>query len=212
MKAKATPASVALESLKKKARYNAGARDSYARVKSFLAAHERKSGDGEDIGGTGATEFRLLQFGRSPISRLYESGNLGNEEMQAVEDISTAFHSLAGGLLIKPQQMERQDKSHNENDPARIVSAQKRYQAWARIWSARKPRGCKLLEIVIAAVIDERALNLIERELEIGHGKAKKALIAGLRDYAARAGWADSGLSSKWIATAERVFTLRVVE
>jgi hypothetical protein len=105
--------------------------------------------------------------------------------------------------------MERHDKSHNEHDPARLVAAQKRYQSWANHWSARAKRGDKILQIVIAAVIDERALNIIEQDLCLRHGKGKKSLICGLRDYAARAGWADSKLSPQWIASAESVFILR---
>jgi hypothetical protein len=89
--------SQAIESLKKKAKYDPVARDSYARVKAMFAAHERRDGEGNPIGGTGATEFRLLHFGGSPVQRQYELGNIGSEEMQAVEDICTAFHSLAGG-------------------------------------------------------------------------------------------------------------------
>jgi len=201
----------ALESLKKKAKYDPVARNSYRRVKEIYAAHTRVDGEGSAIGGTGATEFKLLHFGSSPIARLYDSGNLGSEEMQSVSDIADAFHSLAGGLMIKPQEMERKDKSHSDHDPSRLVAAQKRYQAWARHWSARKPRGCRLLEIVISAVIDERALSMIEQDLSLRHGKAKKALISGLRDYAARAGWADAKLAPRWIESAESVFVLRAM-
>lgn len=199
----------ALDNLKRKAQYDSRARNSYQRVKNFLEAHERKDGEGNSIGGTGATEFRLIQFGQSPVARLLNSGNIGNEEMQAVEDITSAFHSIAGALLIKPQSMEKHDKSHSEHDPSRLVAAQKRYQAWANYWSARAKRGDKLLQIVVAAVIDEQAFHFIDQDLGMRNGKAKKALICGLRDYAARAGWADSNISPKWIESAESVFVLR---
>lgn len=195
-----------IERLERRAQYDSDARLSLLRVRNFIAEAERKTGDGEDIGGTGAT---ILKMEVSPIARLCNSGNLGNEEMQAVDDIATAFHSLAGALLIRPQQLERHDKSHSDHDPTRLVAAQKRYTAWQKHWSPRKARGCLLLNIVIRAVIDEQNLVFIDSELRLRHGTAKRAVVAGLRDYAARAGWADAKLAPKWIETAESVFTLR---
>jgi hypothetical protein len=64
-------------------------------------------------------------------------------------------------------------------------------------------------EIVIAAVIDERALHGIEADLGIRHGVAARVVIAGLRDYAARAGWADRRTAQAWFDAAETMFTLR---
>jgi hypothetical protein len=204
----------AIKSLERKAKYSSVHRHSYLRVKAMIESHERRDSagtpicgeDGLPMGGTGAT---ILKFEESPVARLINSKNIGNEETQAADDIKTAFHSIAGGLMIKPQELERKDKSHSEYESTRLIAAQNRYQEWARYWSKRKARGCKLLEIVIASVIDERAFHYIDGDLGMRHGKAKKALICGLRDYAARAGWADSKLSPQWIATAESVFVLR---
>jgi hypothetical protein len=57
-------------------------------------------------------------------------------------------------------------------------------------------------------VIDERAFHLIEADVGIRHGVAAKAVIAGLRDYAARAGWADARTAEAWTDAAEAVFAL----
>lgn len=195
-----------MQRLERKSKSDARSRASWLRVKTFIHSAERQDGEGNEIGGTGHT---VLKFEPSPIARLCNSGNLGNEEMQAVDDISAAFHSIAGGLMIKPQELERHDKSHSDHDPAKLVAAERRYREWSRHWSARSRRGDFTLQIVIAAVIDERPLYMIDKDCEIRRGKSRVALISGLRDYAARAGWVEGRLSAQWIAQAESVFTLR---
>jgi hypothetical protein len=62
---------------------------------------------------------------------------------------------------------------------------------------------------VIAAVIDERAFHTIEADLAIRHGVAARVVIAGLRDYAARAGWTDRRTAEAWLDAAETAFPLR---
>jgi hypothetical protein len=76
--------------------------------------------------------------------------------------------------------------------------------------TGRRARGGdRTLEIVIAAVVDERAFHVIEADVGIRHGMAARAVIAGLRDYAARAGWTEPRTGAAWIADAESVFALR---
>jgi len=192
--------------LERRSRSDEQARASWLRVKNFIASAERHDGEGVEIGGTGHT---VLKFEQSPIARLCNSGNLGNEEMRAVDDINAAFHAIAGGMMIKPQELEKHDRSHSEHNPAKLVAAERRYREWSRHWSARARRGDPTLQIVFAAVIDERPLYLIDADCEIRRGKSRVALIAGLRDYAARAGWVEPRLSAQWIDAAEGVFVLR---
>jgi hypothetical protein len=84
-----------------------------------------------------------------------------------------------------------------------------RYKRWAHHWSARARHGDRTLEIVIAAVVDERAFHTIEADVGIRHGMAARSVVAALRDYAARAGWTDPRTGDAWIAAAEAVFALR---
>lgn len=154
-------------------------------------------------GGTGQT---ILRMTAKPLARLIEQKKIGPEELQAAGDISTAFMSMAGGLLIKPLGMERVDRGQSGHEPAAIVDAQRRYRNWADHWSMKAKRGDPTLEIAIAAVIDERPFHVIEADIGLRHGTAKKTLIRALRDYAARAGWVKGRLADLWRAEAGSTF------
>jgi hypothetical protein len=178
----------------------------FARMKRALRKVERRAGDGTEIGGTG---FTILKFQGAPLARLIDKKHIGTEELRAADDIAIAFHAQAGALLIKPPSLEKRDATYQGHEPVLIIDAVSRYKRWARHWSARASHGDRTLEIVIAAVIDERAFHLIEADVGIRHGLAARAVIAGLRDYAARAGWADARTAEAWTAAAEAVFALR---
>jgi hypothetical protein len=183
-----------------------GRKHEFARMKRALRKAERRAGDGAEIGGTGAT---ILKFRGAPLARLVDKKRIGTEELRAADDIAIAFHAQAGALTIKPPSLEKRDATHHGREPARIIDAVSRYKPWARRWSARARHGDRTLEIVIAAVIDERPFHIIEADVGIRHGVAAKAAVAALRDYAARAGWTDPRTAQAWIEAAETVFVLR---
>jgi hypothetical protein len=176
-----------------------------ARMMRHVRKAERISGDGSEISGTG---FTILKRADSPIARMLNSGAIGSSELQASEDICLAFRAISGALFLKPLSMERRDRSNSTHEPARVIDATSRYQAWANIWSDRSKQGDPTLEIVIAAVWDERALRNIEQDLNIRNGTAAKATAAGLRDYAARAGWAQGAAGRQWLVSEGAVFRL----
>jgi hypothetical protein len=167
---------------------------------------ERILGDGSEISGTG---FTIIKRADSPVTRLLNSEAIGTAELQASKDICTAFRAISGALFLKPLSMERRDRSNSIHEPAGVIDAVSRYQRWANIWSARSKLGDPTLEIVIAAVWDERPFRVIEQDLSIRNGSASKATAAGLRDYAARAGWATGTASQKWLVDEGSVFRLR---
>lgn len=169
-------------------------------------AIKRAARQAELRSGTGGTGYTILKLTSKPIARLIEKRQIGPEELQAVQDICTAFHSLTGALWIRPLLMERLDRSHGGNEPAAIVDSQRRYRNWADHWSMLRKRGDRTMEIVIAAVIDERAFHIIEDDIGLRHGIAKKATIRGLRDYAARADWVKGKLAAKWRLEASNTF------
>ncbi len=167
---------------------------------------ERVLGDGSEISGTG---FTVIKRADSPITRMLAGGSIGGPELRSSEDICTAFRAISGALFLKPLSMERVSASKSSHEPAGIIDAVSRYQHWANIWSIRASRGDPTLEIVIAAVWDERPLRVIEQDLGVRNGAASRATAAGLRDYAARAGWAAGAASQQWLVSEGSVFRLR---
>jgi len=69
----------------------------FGRLKRAIRNAERRSGDGSEIGGTGATILRLRP---APLVRLIERQRIGTEEMRAADDITTAFHAQAGEVSV----------------------------------------------------------------------------------------------------------------
>ena len=67
-------------------------------------------------------------------------------------------------------------------------------------------RGDKTLAILIDGVVDEWPLYVIEDRHGLRHGIARKAIVRGLRDYAARAGWVDATTRAQWLADAGTTF------
>lgn len=182
----------------------------FRRMQRAIRKAERRAGDGQDnagcIGGTGAT---ILRFRAAPLTRLIERRRIGGEEVRAADDIATAFHAQAAAVMIKSPSLEKRDASYQGREPFRVIDAVARYKPWTRHWSHRARLGDRTLEIVVAAVIDERAFHIIEADVGLRHGLAARATIAGLRDYAARAGWTDRRTGEAWIREAEAMFTLR---
>lgn len=176
-----------------------------AELSALDSARKTISGTVQDPG----TGFTILKRMDTPITRLLNSGKIGPEELRSAEDISTAFHAQAGALFLKPQSMDRRDPSYGSGEPERIIDAVERYRKWAGLWSGRALRGDPTLEIVIAAIIDERGFREIEADLRLRNGRAGDATAAGLRDYAARAGWAQGEASRSWLVTEGAIFRLR---
>ncbi len=152
---------------------------------------------------TGATGFTLLKLTSKPIARLIDEKKIGPVEFQSAREIETVFFHISGALMVRHRwAMERSDPVYHGHDADHLVDAQVRYKRYAQHWSMLAKRGDKTLQIVIAAVIDERPFHHIEADLGMRHGKARKVLIRGLRDYAARAGWTDGRTAATWKAEA----------
>ena len=156
--------------------------------------------------GSGATGYTILKFRSSPIARLVEHHDIGPEEFWAATDIDLAFHAISGALSYKSPYNEKLDRAYVEHTPTKIINAVTRYKAFAGHWSKRRAWGDRTLEIVIAAVVNQRPLHLIEIELSLRHGKAKQVTIGGLRDYAARANMVPPSLARDWMNAAAKMF------
>ena len=167
---------------------------------------KRAARKAELASGTGATGYTILKFRSSPIARLVEHHDIGPEEFWAATDIDLAFHAISGALTYKSPYNEKVDRAYVEHQTARVIDAVTRYKAFAAHWSKVRAWGDRTLEIVIAAVVDQRPLHLIEIELSLRHGKAKQVTIAGLRDYAARTGMVPPALARDWMNAAAKMF------
>jgi hypothetical protein len=155
------------------------------------------------------TPFTILKLTPSPVARLLDKGRIGPEALEAAQEIERVFTAISGALLIHPQRFEKRDRAYGGRDPAWLIDATARYRRFADHWSRQAGRGHPLLAIVIAAVQDLRPCWLIDRELKLRHGKAEATLIAGLQDYAARAGWVRGRLAREWQAAAAGLFRVR---
>jgi hypothetical protein len=197
----------AISAVRKPARRRPGGNAcTFGRLKRAIRNAERRSGDGREIGGTGATILRLRP---PPLVRLIEKQRIGTEEIRAADDITTAFHAQAAEVMIKSPSLEKRDATYHGREPVWVIDAVSRYKRWTRHWSQRAHHGDPTLEIVVAAVIDERAFYAIEADVGIRHGVAARVVIAALRDYAARAGWTDRSIGELWIKEAGAIFVLR---
>lgn len=175
----------------------------YLRDQRFVSREPGSEGQPVD-----ATKLTIAKKSSTPLMTLLTGKNpsIGGEEFMAAQDIELAFMSISGAVMFKPLTLERVDKSNADRAlPLATAKAIERYQAWANHWSARKKRGDRTLEIVIAAIVDMRPFSVIEEDIGIRHGMAKQVTIRGLRDYAARAGWAGRR-TQEWLSEAVKSF------
>ena len=188
-------------------------KDAYTLIKEAYARAERVSGDGTEIGGTGAT---VLKQGLPPVAHLLRPRGPDQPpaitlvEQRAADEINYAIMTITAPLRIRSGSMEYVDG--RGYDPgygmARQADTVKRYKAWADFWSKRRNLyGDPMLEVVFAGVVDEVPLKQIAVTVGRRHGVVRNGFIAGLRDYAARAGWATKEEARIWKREADLVFS-----
>jgi len=167
---------------------------------------EHRTADGVERSGTGFTIIKLRQ---PPMGHLIDDKKIGSEEVQAADQMKLAYIAIASRLMIRGASFERVDKSIDTGTPWPAITAEavKNFQSWSNYWSRRsKLYGDPLLEIVVSAVMDERPIRQIATDLGFHHRKIERAVIYGLRDYAARNGMAAKGLARNWMDAAQSIF------
>ena len=92
----------------------------FGRLKRAIRQAERRSGDGRELGGTGAT---ILRFRAAPLVRLIEKQRIGTEEVRAADDITTAFHAQAGAVMIKSPSLEKRDATYHGRESVWVIDA-----------------------------------------------------------------------------------------
>src|SRR5260370_17214199 len=111
----------AISAVRKSARRRSGGNArACGRLKRVIRNAERRSGDGREIGGPGATILRLRP---APLVRLIEKQCIGAEEIRAADDITTAFHAQAGEVMIKSPSPEKRDATYHGREPVWVIDA-----------------------------------------------------------------------------------------
>ncbi len=154
----------------------------------------------------GATARIVRKLQGSPLAWLASRGRIHEKELRAAEDIMIAFLSPSRALVLRGCPMERPYQDDNVDTSGTSGDAERRCGAFVQYWSRRAKLGDPTLAIVVAIVVDQRPFSSIEEEIGIRSGQAASAVVAGLRDYAARAGWVDGGLAQQWMDSATAVF------
>lgn len=188
----------------------------YTRMARFLRQAEINSGNG----GTGAT---IVKQSHTPLMQLlFESAQwergvkgarkpidgekFGSHELEAAQEIESAFFALSGALMFKPLSMEKIGHSRPPEWNDKLSAKVERYRRWADHWSIMAKLCDPTMQVVIASVIDQRPFRDIGADLGFHHKRIRAATVRGLRDYAARAGWVTQGMAVRWQRSAGLTF------
>ncbi len=157
---------------------------------------------------TGATGYTILKFRRTPVDDLVSSGRIGPLELQAAVEVQDIFAHLTrdlGYLRADGIYRDRQHRAWVDDAPPRPeeVDAWHRYKQFMNHWSAKKKQhGDLALPILVAAVVDQRPWDHIAQEHGLSVSQTRCVVVHALRDYAARAGWANRKWKRNSIARA----------
>jgi hypothetical protein len=171
-------------------------------------AREASAGDP----GTGQTIIRMQRH-QPPLRTLVDARKIGAVELQAAEQIALAVTAVTTRPRLVAAMLERVSYAwHGDNPwPAHIALAVHLYQGWAGYWSDEWKRTRNpMLETIWSAVIDERPISVIAEEIGYGRKRTQRAIIAGLRHYAAWANMVTGIQREAWLAAAQHVFDRRV--
>jgi hypothetical protein len=151
------------------------------------------------------TARMVRQLQGSPLATLVSRGRIRMEELRAAEDIVSGFLSASAGF-VGWQATKSRSSFLESGTPSAPSDAQARYAAFVQHWSRRAVLGDPSLAIVIAVVVDQHPFASVEEDIGLSRGKAAEAVVAVLRDYAARAGLVDPGSAQRWIIDAAQLF------
>jgi hypothetical protein len=176
-----------------------------------VEAEAREANHGQDVG-TGQTILRLKRS-QPPLRTLLEARKIGPDELAAAEQIAQAASAVATGGILHAAGLERVDHGRqDERDwPHTLAIAVRNYQDWQRYWTAewahtRNP----MLEVVWSAVVDEQPIAGIAADIGYGHRRTTRAVICGIRHYAAFTHMVTGIQRQAWLDAAQHVFDRRV--
>jgi hypothetical protein len=171
-----------------------------------VEAEAREANPGQDVG-TGQTILRLQRH-QPPLRTLLDARKIGPDELEAAEQIAQAAASVAMGGILRAVQLERIHGRPDERDwPHTLAVAVRNYQDWQRYWTAEWARTRNpMLEVVWSAVVDEQPIAGIAADIGYGHRRTTRAIICGIRHYAAFAGLVTGVQRQTWLDAAQHVF------
>jgi hypothetical protein len=169
-------------------------------------AAAREANHGQDSG-TGQTIIRMQRH-QPPLRTLLDARKIGPDELAAAEQIAQAAFSVATGGILRAVQLERIHGRPDERDwPHALAVAVRNYQAWQRHWTAEWARTRNpMLEVVWSAVVDEQPIVGIANDIGYGHRRTTRAVICGIRHYAAFANMVTGIQRQAWLEAAQHVF------
>jgi hypothetical protein len=175
-----------------------------------IEAAAREATDGDP--GTGQTIIRMARH-QPPLRTLLDARKIGPDELAAAEEIALAAFSVAMGGILRAGQLERIARARQgDNDwPAHVAMAVRNYQQWQRHWTAEWARTRNpMLEVVWSAVVDEQPIAGIAADIGYGHRRTTRAIVCGIRHYAAFAGLVLGTQRQVWLDAAQHVFARTV--
>jgi hypothetical protein len=176
-----------------------------------VEAEAREAGNVQDVG-TGYTIIKLQRH-QPPLRTLLEAGRIGPTELEAADEITLAAFSVATGGILRAVSLELGTRGRQDDRPwpVHIALAVRNYQRWQTHWTAEWSRTrSPMLEVIWCAVIDERPISVIAEEIGYGRKRTARAIIIGLRHYAAWANMVTGTQRQAWIAAAQHVFDKRL--
>ena len=175
-----------------------------------VEATARENNHGQDVG-TGQTIIRMQRH-QPPLRTLLEARKIGPDELAAAEQIAQAAFSVATGGILRAVQLERIHGRQDERDwPHTLAIAVRNYQEWQRYWTAEWARTRNpMLEVVWSAVVDEQPIAGIAADIGYGHRRTTRAIICGIRHYAAFANMVTGIQRQAWLDAAQHVFARTV--
>ena len=176
-----------------------------------IAETAARTDSGQDSG-TGYTIIKLSRH-QPPLATLVAKNAIGATELQAADQIALAAFSVASGGILRAVDLTKTTRGRQNDSPwpAHVALAVRTYQNWQRHWThERHCTGNPMLEVIWSAVVDERPISVIAQEIGHGRHKTARAIVCGLRHYAAWAKMVTGTQAIRWIGEAQHVFDRRL--
>jgi hypothetical protein len=177
-----------------------------------IAETAARSDSGQDSG-TGFTILKLQRH-QPPLATLAAKNAIGATEVQAAKQIALAAFSVHSGGILRAVDLQKTTRGRQNDNPwpAHVAVAVRNYQDWQRHWTNEHHHtGNPMLQVIWSAVVDERPISVIAQEIGYGRHKTARAIVCGLRHYAAWAKMVTGTQAIRWIGEAQHVFDRRLI-
>jgi len=173
-------------------------------------AAARDVNHGQDSG-TGQTIIKLQRH-QPPLATLVAKKAIGATELQAADQIALAVKSVAMGGHPQSVDLNKMPRGRHDADwPAHVAEVVRNYQKWQNHWSDEWKRTRNpMADVIRDTVIYEQPMSVTAAKIRYGRKRTERAIICGLRHYAAWANLVVGIQRQAWIAAAQQVFDRRL--